>query len=85
MVSFETFVKVMLPSLSELKFLSSFCFAFKIPDDVTASIRDMVPFFRKLSLHLRALFALQGGLVGPFILSLLVGTYFMCSFCLIPF
>ena len=27
----------MLPSLSELKVLPSFCFAFKIPDDVTAS------------------------------------------------
>ena len=26
------------PSLSELKVTPSFCFAFKIPDDVTASI-----------------------------------------------
>ena len=85
MVSFEIFVKAMPPSLSELKVLPSFCFAFKIPDDVTASIRDMVPFFRKLSLHPRALFALQGGLVGYFIFFVLVGTYFMCSFCLIPF
>ena len=33
MVSFEIFVKAMPPSLSELKVLSSFCFAFKIPDD----------------------------------------------------
>ena len=33
MVSFEIFVKAMLPSLSELKVLPSFCFAFKIPDD----------------------------------------------------
>ena len=34
MVSFEIIVKAMLPSLSELKVLPSFCFAFKIPDDV---------------------------------------------------
>ena len=34
MVSFEIFVKAMPPSLSELKVLPSFCFAFKIPDDV---------------------------------------------------
>ena len=37
MVSFEIFVKSMLPSLSELKVTPSFCFAFKIPDNVTAS------------------------------------------------
>ena len=37
MVSFEIFVKAMPPSLLELKVLPSFCFAFKIPDDVTAS------------------------------------------------
>ena len=37
MVSFEIFVKSMPPSLSELKVLPSFCFAFKIPDNVTAS------------------------------------------------
>ena len=37
MVSFEIFVKAMPPSLSELKDLPSFCFAFKIPDDVTTS------------------------------------------------
>ena len=33
MLSFENFVKSMLPSLSELKVTPSFCFAFKIPDD----------------------------------------------------
>ena len=33
MVSFENFVKSMPPSLSELKVIPSFCFAFKIPDD----------------------------------------------------
>ena len=37
MLSFENFVKAMLPSLSELKVKPSFCFAFKIPDNVTAS------------------------------------------------
>ena len=37
MVSFEIFVKAMPPSLSELKVTPSFCFAFKIPDDVAAS------------------------------------------------
>ena len=37
MVSFEIFGKAMLTSLSELKVLPSFCFAFKIPDDVAAS------------------------------------------------
>ena len=37
MVSFEIFVKSMLPSLSELKVLPSFCFAFKIPDDVAVT------------------------------------------------
>ena len=37
MVSFEIFVKAMPPSLSELKVLIRFCFAFKIPDDVAAS------------------------------------------------
>ena len=37
MLSFENFVKSMPPSLSELKVIPSFCFAFKISDDVTAS------------------------------------------------
>ena len=37
MVNFENFVKSMPPSLSELKVIPSFCFAFKIPDDVTAT------------------------------------------------
>ena len=37
MVSFENFVKLVSPSLSELKFTPSFCFALKIPDNVTAS------------------------------------------------
>ena len=36
-LSFENFVKSMTPSLSELKVTPSFCFAFKIPDDVAAS------------------------------------------------
>jgi len=37
MVSFENFVKSMPPSLSELKATPSPRFAFKIPDDVTAT------------------------------------------------
>ena len=37
MVSFEIFVKAMPPSLSKLKVLPSFCFAFKIPDNVTVT------------------------------------------------
>ena len=52
MVSFEIFVKAMPPSLSELKVTPSFCFAFKIPDDVAASIihitfYDLTIFFGK--------------------------------------
>ena len=42
MVSFEIFVKSMPPSLSELKVLPSFCFAFKIPDNVTVTRLYMV-------------------------------------------
>jgi hypothetical protein len=37
MVSFENFGKSMSPSLSEIKVIPSFCFAFKIPDDPTAT------------------------------------------------
>ena len=37
MVSFENVVKSMPPSLSELKVLPIFCFAFKMLDNVTAS------------------------------------------------
>ena len=37
MVSFEEFVKSMLPSLLELKVIPSFCFPFKTPDDLTAT------------------------------------------------
>ena len=37
MVSFENFVKLMPPSLSELKVTASFCFPFKIPDDPIAT------------------------------------------------
>ena len=44
MVSFENFVKLVSPSLSELKVTPSFCFAFKIPDDVTASTEQTVTF-----------------------------------------
>ena len=41
MLSFENFVNSMPPSVSELKVTPSFCFAFKIPDDVAASIRTI--------------------------------------------
>ena len=37
MISFENFVKSMTPSILELKVKPSFCFAFKIPDDMTAT------------------------------------------------
>ena len=39
---FEIFVNSMPPSLWELKVLPSFCFAFKIADDVAASNIDIV-------------------------------------------
>ena len=48
MVSLEIFVKAMPPSLSELKVLPSFCFAFKIPDDVAASNIYLEKFSKKM-------------------------------------
>ena len=45
MVSFEKFVKSMTPSLLELKVTPSFCFTFKIPDNVTATNKYLL-FFR---------------------------------------
>ena len=47
MVSFEIFVKLMPPSLSELKVLPSFCFAFKIPDDVAVTSTYICTSLRK--------------------------------------
>ena len=44
-VIFENFVKSMTSCLSKLKVTPSFCFAFKIPDDVTASIMSMAVCF----------------------------------------
>ena len=41
MVSFENFVKLVSPSLSELKVTPSFCFPFKIRDDPTASTKHI--------------------------------------------
>ena len=38
-VIFEDFVKSMTSCLSKLKVTPSFCFAFKIPDDVAASTK----------------------------------------------
>ena len=40
MVNFEICVKAMPRSLSELKVLPSFCFAFKIPDDVAITTEE---------------------------------------------
>ena len=37
MASLEIFVKSMMPSLLELKVTPTFCFTFKIPDDMTAT------------------------------------------------
>ena len=48
MVSFEFFVKSMPPSLSELKVLPSFCFAFKIPDDVAVTTNYVYIFIKVL-------------------------------------
>ena len=45
MVSFEILIKSMPPSLSELKVIPSFCFAFKIPDDTIISIKKCLYFF----------------------------------------
>ena len=47
MVSFENFVKSMLPNLSELKVTPSFCFAFNIPDNVTASTTYVIRIYKK--------------------------------------
>ena len=55
MVSFEIFVKAMPPGLSELKVLPSFCFAFKIPDDVAASIMYITYAMVETSLQVEAL------------------------------
>ena len=52
MVSFENFVKSMPTSLSELKVLPSFCFAFKIPDDLTATNTYNYLFWKFLSTYL---------------------------------
>ena len=57
MVSFENFVKSMPPSLSELKFTPSFCFAFEIPDDPTATNNHVGPKISakiKIYIHTRA-------------------------------
>ena len=60
MVSFEIFVKAMPPSLSELKVTPSFCFAFKIPDDVTASSTYIYFLVFKLKLGFSVMGALKG-------------------------
>ena len=45
MVSFENFVKLLPPSLSELKVKPIFCFPIKIRDDPTASMVYIYIFF----------------------------------------
>jgi hypothetical protein len=47
MVSFEKFVKSMPSSLSELKVTPSFCFAFKFPDNPTATKKYQLPAVKK--------------------------------------
>ena len=55
MVSFEIFVKAMPPSLSESKVLPSFCFAFKIPDDVTVTSIYVCNFLKSAFAQLKRL------------------------------
>ena len=42
------------PSLSELKVLPSFCFAFKIPDNVAASTIDVLDYDNDLCIKFRS-------------------------------
>ena len=60
MVSFEIFVKSMPPSLSELKVLPSFCFAFKIPDDMTVTTSDNNKTWEKNEFKKFVIFLLMG-------------------------
>ena len=54
-VIFENFVKSIMSCLSKLKVTPSFCFAFKIPDDPTATtVYDWLP-FKKLDLFLHTI------------------------------
>ena len=57
--SFKNFVKSMPPSLSDLRFTPSFCFAFKIPDDcaVTSLYTSTIlrHFFLDFSIYLKDL------------------------------
>ena len=59
MVSFEIFVKAMPPSLSELKVLPSFCFAFKIPDDRAVTSMYMLSYMIQNSRPLPILLSFQ--------------------------
>jgi hypothetical protein len=56
MVSFENFVKLVSPRLSELKVTPIFCFDLKIPDNVTASTTEQCVLracFRNLDLRVQ--------------------------------
>ena len=57
MVSFEIFVKAMLPSLSELKVLPSFCFTFKIPDDVADIYIGLINSYQIKKVEVRSLYS----------------------------
>ena len=63
MVSFEIFVKAMPPSLSELKVLPSFCFSFKIPDNVAVT-NYLVTGFYAFSVKLDKIHRMYECLVG---------------------
>ena len=69
MLSFENFVKSMTPSLLELKVKPSFCFAFKIPDNMTATndyrLRNLSKITQKINyLQLGQLVQFKGMLIG---------------------
>ena len=55
-VIFENFVKSMTSCLAKLKFTPSFCFAFKIPDNPTATIKYKVSHTQGFS-HWKCLFS----------------------------
>ena len=53
--SFEIFLKAMPPSLSHLKVLPSFCFAFKNPDDRAVTTKDMLENLKILKCRVNSL------------------------------
>ena len=61
MVSLENFVKSMTHNLLELKITPSFCFANKIPDNVTTTSMYLIPYTISFWCCLLALKVLQSG------------------------